>query len=377
MKAERWLTLLLAGVLGALLAIVGGRLITGRASDGLGGRSGAPASEAAGEEKAPPPLDAGPARTLVLEALAEAGVPQSAVHHGVYPLRGAGRRPDETLPLVSFDTPAGADRGRLLSQLEQRVAAGGFDMVRAGRGETADRPAFRALAKDGRPVLALRGFPPGPRLTLVIDDVGQEPGVIDALLALDAHVTYAVQANASYGPRIAERLVAEGREVIAHLPMEPMPPEQPDGPDFLTTGQSEEELAAAAEGLLSRLPGAVGASNHMGGRLTTSRPHMQALLGVLQKRGMFFLDNRTSPASVGEATARSMGVRAAVRTHYLDVPGQDVRANLRAVEAALVLDGHAVVVARPDPSTLAALAPWLQALGRRNIHLLRLSEVVL
>jgi polysaccharide deacetylase 2 family uncharacterized protein YibQ len=104
---------------------------------------------------------------------------------------------------------------------------------------------------------------------------------------------------------------------------------------------------------------------------------MQALLGVLQRRAMFFLDNRTSPASVAEATARSMGVRVAVRTHYLDVPGQDLRANLRAVEAALVLDGHAVVVARPDPSTLAALAPWLRELGRKNIHLLRLSEVVL
>jgi polysaccharide deacetylase 2 family uncharacterized protein YibQ len=369
--SERWLTLLLAGVLGALVAIVGGRVLSGRAP------ADAPAKAAAeaGGVAPPAPGDPGPARDLMVQALSEAGV--MAVGHGAYPLRGAGRRPDETLPLVSFDVPAGADRNALLARLEEKATAAGFSVARSGRPDLPERPAFRALARDGHPVLALRAFPPGPRLTLVVDDVGLEPGAIDALLALDDNVTFAVLANAPYAARVAQRLETDGREVIAHIPMEPMPPEQPDGPDFLTLQQSEDEAATALEALLDKVPGAVGASNHLGGRLTTSRPHMGAVLGVLQKRALFFLDDRTSPASVAEVTAQAMGVRVAARTHYLDVPGQDLTANLRAVEAALVLQGHALVVARPEPATLTALKPWLEDLRRRNIHLLRLSEIVL
>lgn len=80
---------------------------------------------------------------------------------------------------------------------------------------------------------------------------------------------------------------------------------------------------------------------------------------------------------MAEATAKVIGVRTSARTHSLDVPGQDVRAAFKAVEAALVLDGQAVVVAHGNPDTLTALGPWLDDLKRRNIHLFRLSEVVL
>jgi polysaccharide deacetylase 2 family uncharacterized protein YibQ len=104
---------------------------------------------------------------------------------------------------------------------------------------------------------------------------------------------------------------------------------------------------------------------------------MAGLLNALKARGMFFVDDRTSPASVAEATAKVVGVRTASRTHSLDVAGQDVRAAFKAVEAALVLDGQAVVVAHGAADTLTALGPWLDDLKRRNIHLFRLSEIVL
>ena len=72
-----------------------------------------------------------------------------------------------------------------------------------------------------------------------------------------------------------------------------------------------------------------------------------------------------------------MGVRSAAKTHRLDASGSAVEAKLRAVEVALVLEGHAVVVAEPSPKVLAALGQWLKNLRNRKIHLIRLSETVL
>jgi len=337
----------------------------------------APSPAAASSSTGPAPVaDPGPARELVSGLLAPS-VPAAVLQHGVYPLRGAGRSPGETFPLLAFPCPPARACGELLDALEAPLAAAGFQVSRNIGGDRPGRPYFRAIAQQQRPALALRAWPPGPRLTLVVDDLGREPAVLERLLALDEHVTFAFLPNAPSAPSMAARLADAGREIVVDLPLEPQPPTVADGPDFLTTADPPEAAARAADRLLGRLPRAVGVINHLGGRFTTQATHMASLLHLIGGRGLFFLDDRTSPASVALETARVVGVRTAARTHALDLPGQDVRAAFKAVEAALVLDGQALVVAHGNPETLALLGPWLEDLERRNIHLFRLSEIVL
>ncbi len=377
--------ILLAGAVGALLTLgldawLQGRPVPGGAAGGPSAANG-PAAGSNGPSPAPDlpadVVDPSAARDLIVATLGGQGVPPQNINHGLYPLRGPGRRPGETFPLVSFACPPGRACADVLQTLEAPLAQVGFQLSRNIGGDRPGRPVFRAVSQDRHPALAIRAYPAGPRLTLVVDDLGREPAVLEKLLALDEHVTFALMPNTPSAPQLAARLADAGREIVAHLPLEPQPPAEPDGPDFLTTTESPEEAARGAERLLDRLPGASGANNHLGGRFTTSPAHMAALLNVLKARSMFFVDDRTSPASVALATAKVIGVRSAARTHSLDLPDQDVRAAFKAVEAALVLDGQAVVVAHGDPATLAALAPWLDDLKRRNIHLFRLSEVVL
>ena len=45
---------------------------------------------------------------------------------------------------------------------------------------------------------------------------------------------------------------------------------------------------------------------------------MHAVIGVLAQRDLFFIDSKTNAASVGEATARAMGVPTAARDVFLD-----------------------------------------------------------
>ena len=157
-------------------------------------------------------------------ALDAAGVVPQTVQVGHYPLRGSGRRPSETFPLVSFACPADRACDSVLASVERNLSIHGLSVVGSRRGDQPNRPRYRAVAQGPRPVLAIRAYPPGPRLSVVVGDVGQEIGVLDHLLALDESVTYAVLANSRHAQVISNRLVARGREVIAHLPMEPIPP---------------------------------------------------------------------------------------------------------------------------------------------------------
>jgi polysaccharide deacetylase 2 family uncharacterized protein YibQ len=219
--------------------------------------------------------------------------------------------------------------------------------------------------------------PPGPRLTVVLEQLGREPSLLDALLALDPHVTYAVLPNVADAGRTARRLIDSGREVIADLPLEPTDPHTMDGPDFLTAGMPAERIQAALDAHFAQVPGVVGAGAHLGDKFATAREPLTAMLESLKSRGFFFFDDLDGPTSLSQATARVVGVRSVRATHRIDDEGEALAARLRAVEAALVLDGHAVVVLTPRPGTLVALRPWLDGLRQRRIHLLRLSEVAL
>lgn len=377
-EPARWPGLLLALCVGAGVGIAVDRSL--RDADPTPSISDAPpATTASVAGPAAPPIDPTTARNAVLAGLEAAGVARSTITHGLYPLVGAGRDAGATLPLVSFGCPAARDCAAVLNKIDEQVVAAGGTMV-AGRADAAGRPYFRAVAQADRPALVIRAFPPGPRLAVVIEQVGREPALLDALLALDPHVTYAVAPNTRDGTRIARRLADSGREVIVDLPLEPIDANAADGPDFLTTQMAPDVLTRTLHRHLDAVPGAVGAGVHLGGRFTRSQSHLTVLLEGLKARGLYFVDDpdatKDGPRSLAATTVRMIGNRAIAPTHHIDAHGEPLAARLRAVEAALVLEGQAVVVLAPRPAALVAIRPWLEGLRRRKISLLRVSEIV-
>lgn len=350
---------LVAAILGAALALTGQRLL------GSGAPEPTPTADPTPAPPPPPaPVDPAPARALAVKALVEAGVPHGAIRHGVYPLRGPGRAPAETLPLVAFDCPADGGCGPVIAALDAAAGPAGLTLVGPVGGDRPGRPIFRALSAGERPALALRAQPAGPRLTVIVGDVGRAPALVDAALALDPDVTLAVAADATDSAQVARRLAEAGREVLAHLPLT-----AEDG--------SADGLGPATARLVERVPGAVGAAAPSGGALLSSGPHASTLLGALGDEGLFFVDRPPTSGSVAGPTARARGVRATAATHDLDAdPGTPIATRLKAIEVSLVLDGHAVVTIGADPAALAALQPWLETLRDRRVRLLRASEVV-
>ena len=66
------------------------------------------------------------------------------------------------------------------------------------------------------------------------------------------------------------------------------------------------------------MPGAVGVNNHMGSAATADPRVMRAVARVLARRGLFFVDSRTTTATVAERVVREEGVLSVSRRVFLD-----------------------------------------------------------
>lgn len=207
----------------------------------------------------------------------------------------------------------------------------------------------------------------GVRIALVIDDLGRDLAEIDALSALDIPLTYAVLPFEAESPAVSAELARRGEEILCHLPMEPTNGEDP-GPGALRAAMGDAELRARTASAIDAVTGAVGVNNHMGSGLSTHPRGMRQVLGVLAERKLFFLDSRTSAASVGYRLATEMGIATAERQVFLDgdPTPRAIRTQFERLLRLAGQRGSAIAIGHPHPETLAALAEWVpeaKALG--------------
>jgi len=325
----------------------------------------------------PPPLTRpDDARRVVIAGLDALGLSSQAIRQGHYPLRGAGRNLSDVMPLVSFECPV--DRGctSLMAALERTLAAAGMALAVPRTPDRPGRPMYRAVFQDGRPALALRAYPAGGRLAIVIEGVGAFSEDLENSLNLDPDVTYAVQADANGASETAQRLRALEREFIAHVPMGVGPIEKTGTQASLNVKMTPGEIAEQTQTYLDIVAGAAGVNGHHSDAFSASSAHMSPVFEVLAKNGRYFFDQRASDASVASALAKALGVRSVSRTHRID-ESHSIDAQLQAVRVALVLEGEAVVVIQPKRDIIEALKPWLAELRKRKFNVMRLSEMVL
>jgi polysaccharide deacetylase 2 family uncharacterized protein YibQ len=214
-------------------------------------------------------------------------------------------------------------------------------------------------------------------VAIVIDDLGRSVEVIDTLRGFGAPFTYAVLPFETRTAAVAARLGELGEEVLCHLPMEAQRGENP-GPGALVETMSEREIREATRLALDAVPNAVGVNNHMGSAFSADPGAMSAVLSVVRKRGLFFLDSRTSAASVGYTLARDAGVPAAERRVFLDrdrAPAA-IRNELRRLLALADRGEPAIAIGHPYPETLAVLAEDIPRARANGYRFVRVSELV-
>ncbi|MBZ0325745.1 MAG: divergent polysaccharide deacetylase family protein, partial [Alphaproteobacteria bacterium] len=149
-------------------------------------------------------------------------------------------------------------------------------------------------------------------------------------------------------------------------------------PWALTTEATPAENLRNLEWALGRFDGYVGINNHMGSRFTANSAALRPILAEINRRGLLFLDSRTTAESVAIPLARGLGLPHAGRDVFLDddAAPEAIRAKLGETEAIARRNGHAIAIGHPRDATLAALGAWLPEVERRGFVLVPLSAVV-
>ncbi|MEO5362247.1 MAG: divergent polysaccharide deacetylase family protein [Magnetococcus sp. DMHC-8] len=223
--------------------------------------------------------------------------------------------------------------------------------------------------------------PPTPLHTLavIIDDLGHDWSIAKALVDLPADLTLAILPGLAHSREIARLGKAAGRELLLHQPMEPYRyPQISPGPGALLSHMDVPGWQATLRANLAQLPEVVGVNNHMGSRLTENAQAMDAVMAVLSTQQLFFIDSRTSEASVGAVRAAADQVPTAVRDVFIDnEPNEEsIQRQLAQLERLAHKNGGAVGIGHPHRATLAALQHWLPTLSQKGIRLMRVSRFI-
>ena len=221
-------------------------------------------------------------------------------------------------------------------------------------------------------------IPIGSYVAVVIDDAGVDRKRTRQAMALVGPLTFSFLPYAHSINQQIDNAKRAGHEVLAHIPMEPLNSLLDTGPNSLNTGLTDQEIKDRLDWALSQTPGVVGINNHMGSLFTSDARGMKLVMGELRRRGLLFLDSRTTPRTLGAKLARLYQVPFAVRNVFLDHNADldSIHGQLEELEALAKRRGYAVAIGHPKDTTIEALAQWLPVVAEKGLVLVPISVVV-
>ena len=220
-----------------------------------------------------------------------------------------------------------------------------------------------------------------PRLAVVIDDLGYiQPELVTRLCSQPIPFSVAVLPYQEYTRESADIAHRLGKEVMLHLPMEPIGypgPGRDPGPNAIFYNLPESEVRRRVRLALDDIPHRTGVNNHMGSRITPDRTRMGWVLQEVKARKYFFVDSRTEKDSVAYDLAEELGIPAVQRRVFLDddkaFPEME-----KQWERALKLaekEGAALIIGHIYPETVEALEKLVPR-SKGRVRFVRAGELV-
>jgi polysaccharide deacetylase 2 family uncharacterized protein YibQ len=219
-----------------------------------------------------------------------------------------------------------------------------------------------------------------PAIAIIIDDLGTKRELGKRIVNLPGPVACAFLPYGRYTDSLARQAHAQHKEVMLHLPMQAVE-DAPVmlGKGVLTLDMTRPRFRTTLAHDLAAVPHLSGLNNHMGSLLTRHPGSMAWLMEAIVRRGdLFFVDSRTTSATVAEQLALEYGVPNAARNVFLDnVPTPAaVRVQLQKLIAIAKRDGTALGIGHPYPGTVAVLADELGRLQQQGVRLLPVSHLI-
>jgi hypothetical protein len=216
-------------------------------------------------------------------------------------------------------------------------------------------------------------------IAICLDDWGYNVNNEGLLEQIKYPLTLSILPNLPYSKRIAQAAGKTGqREVILHLPMEPLEKYRLEKNTILTS-MDESQISDIIDADLASLDNVRGVSNHMGSRATADVYTMGIIFKKLKQKGLYFLDSVVSSGSVAQSLAHQMRLGFAKRDVFLDNksdPGY-IKAQLYRLKTKARTLGSAIGIGHDHTITLEVLKevmPQLYAEGYRFVLVSELLE---
>jgi uncharacterized protein len=217
-----------------------------------------------------------------------------------------------------------------------------------------------------------------PKVAIIIDDIGYDRYIAQKFLELDAVLTFSILPYSPHEKGIARLAHLKGFDVMLHLPMEP--DEYPlidPGPGVLLTSMSPDQLINQLNEDLDAVPFIKGVNNHMGSKMTTKAPQLHQVFSILKKRGLYFIDSRTTVDTLCRPSAQLLQIPFAQKDVFIDhipEPGF-IRKTIHRLIKIAKRHGEAVGIAHPHTETYEVLREMLPELKEKT-KLVRASDIV-
>jgi len=236
------------------------------------------------------------------------------------------------------------------------------------------KPSHRLPPPQPKPPSVLRR----PKVAIIVDDLGYDKRMAKKFLEMDAAFTFSVLPHTTYTKSIAREALKKGREIMLHLPMEPLEfPQNDPGPGALLSAMGPDELIRQLKKNLAAVPGVKGVNNHMGSKMTADSAQMYQIFSTLKKQGLFFIDSRSTPKTLGKPSARLFKVPFAERDVFIDheYKPKFIRKQIKLLIQIARKNGKAVGILHPSKTTYKILREMLPGLKQR-VQVVPASEVV-
>jgi len=216
------------------------------------------------------------------------------------------------------------------------------------------------------------------QLVIIIDDIGNNHALGNAMVELDGPLTLAFLPHTPYAEKLAHKAHLRDKEVILHAPMENSVA-APLGPGALTLELSESKFKQTLKESIAAIPHIQGINNHMGSALTQDSLAMQWVMETLQQEQLYFVDSLTSPKSVAFQQAKIHGLPSLKRHIFLDNNKSSKSLKKQWGKALRIAKqyGQAIIIGHPYKESHAFLAKQLPKLAAQGIELVPASTLLL
>jgi uncharacterized protein len=241
------------------------------------------------------------------------------------------------------------------------------------------------ISIDGRAPMA--GYAAGfdvstlrPRVGILIAGIGMsDANSLAAIKTLPGGVTLAISPYADDISHLLSIARSYEHEYLVSVPMEPegYPVNDPDDRFALMTSLPPAENLGRLQAILGRVTGYVGVTNALGSmraeRLASMADQVDAVLEEVGKRGLLFLDARTSQKAQAYAWNRSVDLL--LDDDPLDAATLDRR--LDALSRRALDKGSAIgIVSAPRPVAVERVTAWANTLASKGLALAPVSALV-